>query len=275
VPAAPEAAEPAPARKRAAPDAPVVLKAEGLTKRYSGLVAVDGVSFALQEGEIRAVIGPNGAGKSTFFNMLASVIPPSAGEVEFRGERITGFDVARVCQRGLAKSFQINQLFTTLTVRDNVLIAALARHSGRFTPALLRDVGRMGALGALVDETLAAVQLSERAGTRVAALAYGEKRRLEIGIALATRPSVLLLDEPMAGMSPAERTDTVRLLKRIAAGISIVIVEHDMDVIFELADRITVLYNGRTIAEGTPEAIQADPQVRAAYLGSPVQHELA
>jgi branched-chain amino acid transport system permease protein len=264
-----------PVRQRAACDGPVVLRAEGLTKRYSGLVAVDGVAFELAEGEIRAVIGPNGAGKSTFFNMLASVIPASAGEVHFRGERITGLDVARVCQRGLAKSFQINQLFTTLTVRDNVLIAALARYGGRFTPAMLRDVHGIAALAALTDETLAAVQLTERAGTKVAALAYGEKRRLEIGIALATRPSVLLLDEPMAGMSPIERADTVRLLKRIAQGISIVIVEHDMDVIFELADRITVLYNGRKIAEGTPEAIQADPQVRAAYLGSPVDHELA
>jgi branched-chain amino acid transport system ATP-binding protein/branched-chain amino acid transport system permease protein len=273
--AVPAAAAPAaPERLRPTFDGPVVLSAAGLTKRYSGLVAVDEVSFELVEGEIRAVIGPNGAGKSTFFNMLAGVIPPTAGEVRFRGDRISGLDVASICQRGLAKSFQINQLFTSLSVRDNVLIAALARRYGRFTPSMLRGVGGIADLATAVDEALAAVQLTERAGTRVAALAYGEKRRLEIGLALATRPQVLLLDEPMAGMSPSERADTVRLLKRIAQGISIVIVEHDMDVIFDLADRITVLYNGGKIAEGAPEAIQADPQVRAAYLGSPV-HEPA
>lgn len=269
------AVEPVATRTRALREGPIVLSARDLTKRYSGLLAVDGVSFDLIEGEIRAVIGPNGAGKSTFFNMLASVIPASSGTVHFRGTPVTGLDVARVCQRGLAKSFQINQLFTPLTVRENLMIAALARRSGRFTLSLLRDVRGIADLRERVEETLAAVQLAERADTKVSALAYGEKRRLEIGLALATRPQVLLLDEPMAGMSPAERADTVRLLKRIAEGISIVIVEHDMDVIFDLSDRITVLYNGRKIAEGTPEAIQADPQVRAAYLGSPVSHEPA
>ena len=262
-------------RRRARRDGPVVLSATELTKRYSGLLAVDRVSFELMDGEIRAVIGPNGAGKSTFFNMLAGVVPPTSGDVHFKGDRLTGLGVAVVCQRGLAKSFQINQLFGTLSVRENVLIAALARHLGKFRLSLLRNVLGISDLARLVDETLAAVQLSDRAGTPVSNLAYGEKRRLEIGLALATRPQVLLLDEPMAGMSPNERTDTVRLLKRIAEGISIVIVEHDMDVIFELADRITVLYNGGKIAEGTPEQIQADPHVRAAYLGSPVAHEPA
>jgi branched-chain amino acid transport system permease protein len=262
-------------RRRAQREGPVVLSATELTKRYSGLLAVDRVSFELVEGEIRAVIGPNGAGKSTFFNMLAGVVPPTAGVVHFKGDRLTGLGVAVVCQRGLAKSFQINQLFGTLSVRENVLIAALARHLGKFRLSLLRNVLHISDLARLVDETLASVQLTDRAGTPVSNLAYGDKRRLEIGLALATRPQVLLLDEPMAGMSPNERTDTVRLLKRIAEGISIVIVEHDMDVIFELADRITVLYNGGKIAEGTPEQIQADPRVRAAYLGSPVAHEPA
>ncbi|HUZ74774.1 MAG TPA: branched-chain amino acid ABC transporter ATP-binding protein/permease [Stellaceae bacterium] len=268
-------AEPVVERVRAPLDGPVVLRAEGLSKHYDGVIAVDDVSFELVEGEVRAVIGPNGAGKSTFFNMLAGVLDATAGEVWFRGHRLAGLDAARVCQLGIAKSFQINQLFLGLSVHDNVLIAALARRYGKFHPAMLRDVRRVAGLDALVAETLAAVQLGDRAAMPASALAYGEKRRLEIGLALATRPQVLLLDEPMAGMSPSERADTMRLVKRIAEGISIVIVEHDMDVVFELADRITVLYNGRKIAEDTPEAIQADPQVRAAYLGSPVDHEPA
>jgi branched-chain amino acid transport system permease protein len=264
-----------PVRTRPALDGPVILEAKNLVKRYGGLVAVDGASLQILEGEIHALIGPNGAGKTTFFNMLAGWIPATEGDIFFRGERITTLGATLVCQRGVAKSFQINQLFPSLTVRENLLVPVIARHYGSFRPAMLRNVARAPALNAAVEETLAAVQLSARAATRVAELAYGEKRRLEIGLALATRPQILLLDEPMAGMSPSERTDTVRLLKRIAAGITIVIVEHDMDVVFELADRITVLYNGRKIAEGTPEAIQVDPQVRAAYLGSAAQHEPA
>jgi branched-chain amino acid transport system permease protein len=257
-------------RVRAALTKPVILEARDLTRRYGGLTAVDGVSFQLVEGEVRALIGPNGAGKTTFFNMLAGTVPASSGEVIFKGERITGLGPTLICQRGLAKSFQINQLFGGLTVHENVLIPTLARRHGKFHPDLLRGVGGRADINALVEETLDAVHLSDRARAPARALTYGEKRRLEIGLALATRPQVLLLDEPTAGMSPAERIDTVRLLKRIAAGLSIVIVEHDMDVVFELADRITVFYNGHKIAEGAPEAIQNDPQVRAAYLGSPV-----
>ncbi|HXP30766.1 MAG TPA: branched-chain amino acid ABC transporter ATP-binding protein/permease [Stellaceae bacterium] len=262
-------------RRRAALDGPVVLEAHDLTKRYDGVLAVDRVSLQVIEGEIRALIGPNGAGKSTFFNMLAGVIPPSAGEVQFRGEHITGLGATLVCQRGLAKSFQINQLFLGLSVRDNIAIAALARRNGKFRPAMLRDVAHTAGLDRLVAETLDAVQLADRATAPASALAYGEKRRLEIGLALATRPRLLLLDEPTAGMAPTERLATVQLLKRVSSGISIVIVEHDMDVVFGLADRITVLFNGRKIAEGDPEAIQANPEVRAAYLGSTVEHEPA
>jgi branched-chain amino acid transport system permease protein len=254
---------------------PVVLATHNLSKRYGGLTAVDDVSFELREGEVRAVIGPNGAGKSTFFNMLANVIPPTSGTIEFKGDDITGLGATRVCQRGIAKSFQINQIFSSLTVRDNLRIPALARTHGRFHPALIRAVISDATANAHIEEAAAAVQLTDRLDTPAAVLAYGEKRRLEIGLALATRPQVLLLDEPTAGMSPAERADTVRLLRRIAAGVTIVIVEHDMDVVFGLADRITVLFNGRKIAEGTPEAIQANPDVRAAYLGSQTAHEPA
>ncbi len=254
---------------------PVVLATRNLSKRYGGLAAVDDVSFELREGEVRAVIGPNGAGKSTFFNMLASVIPPSAGTIEFKGANITGLGAIRVCQLGIAKSFQINQIFRSLTVRENLRVPAIARTYGKFHPSMLKTVGHDAAVNVRIDEAAAAVQLTDRLDTPAAALAYGEKRRLEIGLALATEPQVLLLDEPTAGMSPAERADTVRLLKRIGAGMTIVIVEHDMDVVFGLADRITVLFNGRKIAEGTPEAIQANPDVRAAYLGSQAVHEPA
>jgi branched-chain amino acid transport system permease protein len=257
-------------RSRMTLTGPVILEAKDLTKRYGGLTAVDGVSFQLVEGEVRALIGPNGAGKTTFFNMMAGTLPPSGGEIVFRGERITNLGATVVCQRGLAKSFQINQIFGGLSVRENILIPTLARHYGKFHPALLRGVAHRREFNALIEETLDAVRLAGSADVPARVLTYGDKRRLEIGLALATRPQVLLLDEPTAGMSPAERIDTVRLLKRIAVGISIIIVEHDMDVVFELADRITVFYNGRTIAENTPEAIQKDPQVRAAYLGSPV-----
>jgi branched-chain amino acid transport system permease protein len=249
----------------------VVLEANDLTKRYGGLTAVDKVSFQVVEGEIRALIGPNGAGKTTFFNMLAGAIPPTSGEIFFRGERVTGAGSTAICQRGLVKSFQINQMFPGLTVWDNIRIPAIARTHGKFHPSMLRSVGASDALNELVAESLAAVHLSDRAHAPARELAYGEKRRLEIGLALATKPSTLLLDEPTAGMSPAERQDTIRLLRSIAAGITIVIVEHDMDVVFGLADRVTVLFNGRKIAEGAPDAIKANPEVRAAYLGNPVR----
>lgn len=269
------APEPRRSAQRPPPTGPVVLATRNLTKRYGGLTAVDDVSFELREGEVRAVIGPNGAGKSTFFNMLANVIPPTSGTIEFRGDDITGLGATLVCQRGISKSFQINQIFPSLTVRDNLRIPVLARTYGKFHPAMLRAVTRDVTVNAGIEEAAASVQLDERLDTPAAELAYGEKRRLEIGLALATRPQILLLDEPTAGMSPAERVDTVRLLRRIASGVTIVIVEHDMDVVFGLADRITVLFNGHKIAEDTPDAIQANPDVRAAYLGSQAAHEPA
>ena len=256
-------------RKRSALTGQIILEAKNVVKRYGGLTAVDDVSFQLAEGEIRALIGPNGAGKTTFFNMLAGTVPVSEGEIHFAGERITHFGSTAVCQRGLAKSFQINQLFASLSVRNNIRISTLARRYGKFHASMLRDIEHDAEIRRATDEVIEAVLLSDRANAPASELTYGEKRRLEIGLALATKPRVLLLDEPTAGMSPRERTDTVQLLKRIASGITIVIVEHDMDVVFGLADRITVLFNGRKIAEDSPEAIQVNLEVRAAYLGSP------
>jgi branched-chain amino acid transport system permease protein len=268
-PKLPAAPVPPAIRARSALDGPIILEARNVVKRYGGLTAVDDVSFAVNEGEIRALIGPNGAGKTTFFNMLSGTLPVTAGEVHFAGERITHLGSTLVCQRGVAKSFQINQLFPSLSVRDNIRIPALARRYGRFHPSMLRDVAHDADNNADIDAAIASVQLDDRADALASGLAYGEKRRLEIGLALATKPRVLLLDEPTAGMSPSERSETVQLLKRIAAGMTIVIVEHDMDVVFGLADRVSVFFNGRKIAEGSPEAIQANTDVRNAYLGQP------
>jgi len=172
-----------------------------------------------------------------------------------------------VCQLGLTKSYQINQLFPRLSARENIVIAALAERRGRFSLDLLRRIERVPGLDTQVESTLALVGLSARAGVPVAELAYGEKRRLEIGLALAASPSLLLLDEPLAGMSPHERSETVQLLKNLRHGRTLVIVEHDMDAMFELAERISVLHEGALLAEGTPAEIQRNGLVQEAYLG--------
>jgi branched-chain amino acid transport system permease protein len=260
------AASPAALNAAAARSDPIV-QATGLSKRYGGIVANDGIDFTVNRGELRGIIGPNGAGKSTFFKMLTCEIPPTAGRIVFEGQDITGFDVTQVCQLGLTKSYQVNQLFNRLTVRQNIIIAALAQKRGSFRLDLFREVGRIEGLARRVEETLALVHLTARADTPVADLAYGEKRRLEIGLALATAPSLLLLDEPLAGMSPRERLETVQLLKSIGRGRTMIVVDHDMDAIFELAGRITVLHEGRVLTEGTPEEIKRNATVQEAYLG--------
>ena len=258
-----------PSSRRPAPAASgeAILQAKGLTKRYGGIVANDDIDFTVRRGELRGIIGPNGAGKSTFFKMLTCEVQPSAGSIVFEGRDITGYGVTRVCQLGLTKSYQVNQLFTRLTVRENVTIAALAEKRGPFRLDMFRHVNSVAGLDERVNQTLALVHLEERADLPVSELAYGEKRRLEIGLALATAPSLLLLDEPLAGMSPRERLETVQLLKSISRGRTMIVVDHDMDAIFELAERITVLYEGRVLTEGTPEEIKRNDTVQEAYLG--------
>ena len=274
-----------PARSAAEPAAPVVaivarggrsgsgdivLQAERLTKRYGGLTANDGIDFSVRRGERRGIIGPNGAGKSTFFKMLTCEAPPTSGRIVFEGRDITGLDVTTVCQLGLTKSYQVNQLFTRLTVRDNLTIAALAEKRGPFRLDLLRHIASVGGLDERVAQTLSQVHLGERADVPVSDLAYGEKRRLEIGLALATNPSLLLLDEPLAGMSPRERLETVQLLKSVARGRTMVVIDHDMDAIFQLAETITVLHEGRVLTEGAPDEIKQNGRVQEAYLGGVV-----
>ncbi|MEO7115830.1 MAG: branched-chain amino acid ABC transporter ATP-binding protein/permease [Caldimonas sp.] len=275
-----EAAAPAPVGPMAARRAVAagsegpLLQAKGLTKRYGGVVANEDIDFTVQQGELRGIIGPNGAGKSTFFKMLTCEVPPTSGSIVFEGHDITGKSVTDVCQLGLTKSYQVNQLFNKLTVRENLTIAALAHLRGKFKLDLF---GRMSAIRGLeeqVEHTLQLVNLTARPDTPVSQLAYGEKRRLEIGLALASSPSLLLLDEPLAGMSPRERVETVRLLKSIAQGRTMIIIDHDMDALFELAERITVLQEGRVLVEGTPQEIKANVLVQEAYLGGVHDDEL-
>ncbi len=258
---------PSPRRPKPANSGEMILEATGLTKRYGGIVANNNIDFSVKRGELRGIIGPNGAGKSTFFKMLTCEVHPTEGKIVFEGRDITGFGVTQVCQLGLTKSYQVNQLFTRLTVRENVTIAALAEKRGPFNLDLFRSVGHVEGLTQRVEDTLKLVHLTERADLPVSELAYGEKRRLEIGLALATAPSLLLLDEPLAGMSPRERIETVQLLKSIARGRTMIVIDHDMDAIFELAEKITVLREGAVLVEGTPEQIKANAAVQEAYLG--------
>jgi branched-chain amino acid transport system permease protein len=244
-----------------------ILQATGLTKHYGGVVANSDIDFTVNHGELRGIIGPNGAGKSTFFKMLTCEVPPTSGKIVFEGRDITGMFVTDVCQLGLTKSYQINQLFTRLTVRENLTIAALAELRGKFKLDLFRNIQHIPGLTEQVEHTLDLVNLTNRPDTPVSELAYGEKRRLEVGLALATSPSLLLLDEPLAGMSPRERAETVQLLKNIRRGRTLIVVEHDMDAVFELAERITVLHEGALLAEGTPAEIQRNGLVQEAYLG--------
>ncbi len=244
-----------------------ILQATGLTKRYGGLLANSDIDFTVNHGEIRGIIGPNGAGKSTFFKMLTCEVIPTAGKITFDGRDITHLGVADACQQGLTKSYQINQLFERLTVRQNLMIAALGELRGKFKMDFLKGVSQVKGLASQVEGTAALVHLMHRLDTPVSALAYGEKRRLEIGLALATSPSLLLLDEPLAGMSTQERIDTVALLKSIAQGRTMIVIDHDMDSMFELVGKITVLQEGRVLVEGTPDEIKSNAQVQEAYLG--------
>ena len=263
--AAPRPAPPS-TRKRTERSGPL-LKVTGLGKRYGGVVANENIDFSVNAGELRGIIGPNGAGKSTFFKMLTCEVPPTSGRIEFEGRDITGLSVTEACQLGLTKSYQVNQLFNQLTARENITIAALAQKRGTFRLDMLRGLWNIPGLREQVDHTLELVNLTGRPDTPVSELAYGEKRRLEVGLALAADPTLLLLDEPLAGMSPRERVETVQLLKSIARGRTMIIIDHDMDSLFELVERVTVLQEGRILTEGTPEEIKGNPQVQEAYIG--------
>ena len=234
-----------------------------LTVRFGGLAALNQVNFEVRRGEIRAIIGPNGAGKSTFFNCLTGVLRPTAGRILFDGEDITGLPSNLISQKGIARSYQITNILPNATVLENVRIAAQSRRHGW---NMFAHHSAFADINEKAEAALGSVGLLEKAGELAANLSHGEQRNLEIGIALATEPSLLCLDEPTAGMSTAETNDTMALVRHIAQNLTILIVEHDMEVVMELADRITVLHYGAILAEGTPEEIQTNPKVLEVYL---------
>ena len=234
-----------------------------MTVRFGGLSALDNINFAVAPNELRAVIGPNGAGKSTFFNCLTGVLRPSAGRIRFNGEDVTGLSPDRVSQKGIARSYQITSILPNATTLENARIAAQSR---RHRWSLLTHYRSFRDIVEKAETALEAVGLLSKAGELAANLSHGEQRNLEIAIALATEPKLLCLDEPTAGMSAAETHDTIELVRRIARDLTILIVEHDMQVVMELADRITVLHYGQILAEGRPAEIQQNPRVLEVYL---------
>jgi len=242
-----------------------LLAVSGLVKRFGGLTATDGVDLTVDAGEVHAVIGPNGAGKTTLINQLSGELVPDAGSIRFNDREIAAEPVYRRALMGIGRSYQITSVFPDFSVLVNVMLAGQAHAGHSFS--FWRPLTAEAALVAQARDALAQVGLSAKADVPVAALAHGERRQLEMAMTLATRPQLLLLDEPMAGMSLAESERLVTLLLSLKRRYGILLVEHDMDVVFKLADRISVLVYGRVIACGTPDAIRADPDVRAAYLG--------
>ena len=237
---------------------PGLLVAEGLVKQFGGLRAVDGVSLTVHPGEIVGLIGPNGAGKTTVFQMLSGFLPPNGGTVSFRGTRINGRNPAQVCRMGLARTFQIVEVFPSLTVLEALTMAALSRHAMKAARAVAADV-------------CAKVGLGSKGNLRCSQLTLPDQKALEIGKALATGPQMVLLDEVMAGLRPAETQRVVALIRTLRdEGVTFLLVEHIMDVIMNVSDRVIVIAAGKVIAEGLPQAVANDPQVIDVYLGREV-----
>ena len=243
-----------------------VLSIEHVTRRFGGLVALRDVSLSIAPGERHAVIGPNGAGKTTLFNVVSGELAPTSGCVSLFHRPVTGLPSHEIARRGLARTFQRNNLLFSLIALENVRLAVQAHTTA--TRRLLTPVHRLPDLEERARFLLDRMDLADRAAVPARALSYGEQRQLEVAIALAGRPQVLLLDEPTSGMSPAETTRMTALLDRLGRDQTVVIIEHDMDVVFALADRITVLHLGEVIARGTPETVRADPRVQEVYLGT-------
>ncbi len=243
-----------------------LLQVEKLSKFFGGLAAVREVSLSAHPQEIHAVIGPNGAGKTTLVNLLSGELPPSAGSIRFRGEEIAGFPAHRIARRGVGRSFQKTNVFAGFTAAENCRLAAQARLRSSmrfFRPAAWRQD-----LHEAAERVLAAAGLSERCEVVASALSHGEQRQLEIAMTLATEPQLLLLDEPLAGMGAEESARMVELLRGLGRTHAILLIEHDMDAVFSLAQRLTVMVDGQVLESGPPEAIRASPTVQQAYLGA-------
>jgi branched-chain amino acid transport system ATP-binding protein len=250
---------------------PVLLKAHALTKRFGGLAAVSNVSLTLERGQIHAVIGPNGAGKSTLTNLLSGDLPPTEGYIELLGEDVTHLPPERVSRRGLGRSYQRTNIFLPFSVWENVRLAAQSRKPRAW--GILRNARSHADVNEMAAHAIALAELAPRTNVVAATLSHGEQRQLEIAMTLATAPQVLLLDEPLAGMGAEESARMVALLKRLRESHAIMLVEHDMDAIFALADTLTVMVNGQVIASGAPADVRANAQVQAAYLGEEYAHE--
>jgi branched-chain amino acid transport system ATP-binding protein len=251
----------------------VILETRGLRKHFGGVTAVNGVTLTVPEGDLRAIIGPNGAGKTTLFNLITGDVAHDSGEIRFRGAEIGGLPPYEVCRRGLARTFQVTSIFRRLTALENVQTALLAHHRRHYSLlARARRLYREPALGLLER-----VGLREQAEKPSGILTHGDQRRLELAIALASEPRLLMLDEPTAGMAPRERHEIMQLVASIAAdtGLTIVFTEHDMDVVFAAARHITVLHQGAVIAEGKPAEVRANAEVQRIYLGQPASVSLS
>ena len=243
----------------------LLMSVEGLVKRFGGLVATDHVSLEVKRGEVHALIGPNGAGKTTLIAQLSGSLASDAGRLGFDGADITALPQHERVRRGLARSYQITSIFNRFSVRDNVALAVQARRGSSMS--FWRPLAGERALFEEADALLARVGLAARADALAGNLAHGEQRQLEVGLALATSPKLLLLDEPMAGMGPEESARMMDLVEKLRLDITVLLVEHDMDAVFRLADRISVLVNGRIIATGIPDEIRINAEVKKAYLG--------
>ena len=243
----------------------VVLSAQGLVKRFGGITATNAVTLNLEQGARHALIGPNGAGKTTLINLLTGVLEPSEGRIVLEGEDITQLPPHQRVRRGMVRTFQINQLFNTMTpLQTLALVVSQQRGIGR---RWWQRLGAQAGVAERCDELLAQFHLRDVMNQRTEELAYGKRRLLEIAIALACEPRVLLLDEPVAGVPPGEREELLQTVAALPADVSVLLIEHDMDLVFDFAKRITVLVNGTLLTEGTPDEIANDPQVKAVYLG--------